>query len=118
MNLDSLQGENIIVVEEFSGNFLLDIMRNQYLLSLGDFSTDSFKDHPEWYLCILFFAVATFFSQIVILNMLIAIMGNTFNMVIERKTEYSMQTKLSLLGQYCQVMRKKDSILSRLIKQK
>ena len=66
----------------------------------------------------MFFAVATFFSQIVILNMLIAIMGNTFNMVIERKAEYSMQTKLSLLGQYCQVMRKQDSIFSKLIKQK
>ena len=62
--------------------------------------------------------MATFFSQIVILNMLIAIMGNTFNMVIERKTEYSMQTKLSLLGQYCQVMRKQDSIFSKLIRQK
>ena len=39
------------------------------------------------------------------LNMLIAIMGNTFSMVIEKKTEYSMHNKLQIMGEYCYVVR-------------
>ena len=92
------------VVEEFTGHFLFDMIRNQYLLSLGDFYTEGYEEHPLWFLCLSFFIGATFFSQIVMLNMLIAIMGNTFSMVIERKAEYSMQTKMSMIGDFKQVL--------------
>ena len=34
------------------------------------------------------------------LNMLIAIMGNTFEMVIEQKALFAMETKLSIMSDY------------------
>ena len=74
------------------------------MLTLGEFTMDGFENHPDgtyMMICYGFFLFATFFSQIIILNMLIAIMGNTFSMVIERKAQYSMQTKLDIMADYC-----------------
>lgn len=56
------------------------------MLGLGDFYTiplqfSDFKD-LEW----IYFIMATFFTQIVFLNMLIAIMGDTFNRITEKKS--------------------------------
>ena len=48
-----------------------------YKVTLGDFSTNSYVGMNKGFLWILFF-LSTFLLQIVFLNMLIAIMGNTF----------------------------------------
>ena len=79
-------------------------MINQYLLSLGEFSSDGFNNHSQWYLCWIFFILATFFTQITMLNMLIAIMGNTFEMVIEKKAIHAMNTKLQIMSDYSNVI--------------
>ena len=47
---------------------------------------------------------ATFFTQITMLNMLIAIMGNTFDMVIEKKAIHAMETKLSIMSDYSPII--------------
>ena len=71
-------------------------LRNQYLLILGDFDNMSFVRSKEGYgdffdngvnrwitienlLVMAYFIGSTFFTQIVILNMLIAIMSATFD---------------------------------------
>ena len=64
---------------------LSDAWINQYLLGLGDFyhlplAFSEFKN-LEW----LFFILSTFATQIVFLNMLIAIMGDTFDRLTEKK---------------------------------
>lgn len=56
------------------------------MLGLGDFYTipmafSDFKD-LEW----VYFILATFLTQIVFLNMLIAIMGDTFDRLTEKKS--------------------------------
>ena len=79
-------------------------MINQYLLSLGEFSSDGFNNHSQKYLCWIFFILATFFTQITMLNMLIAIMGNTFEMVIEKKAIHAMNTKLQIMSDYSNVI--------------
>ena len=38
------------------------------------------------------------------MNMLIAIMGNTFDQVIERRAQYALVTKLSILSEYYYVI--------------
>ena len=64
-------------------------MFNQYLLILGDFGNFKFDkliddgDMAYWYqienmLVIMYFVLSTFMTQIVILNMLVAIMSATF----------------------------------------
>ena len=51
-------------------------------------------------LTILIFIAATFFTQITMLNMLIAIMGDTFEKITEQKTLFATRTKLALLADY------------------
>ena len=97
--------ENSYIVENVTSHFFLDSLYNQYMLSLGEFTMDGFEDHPAVYFCLGFFLFATFFSQIIVLNMLIAIMGNTFSMVIERKAQYAMQTKLQVMSDHAFIRR-------------
>ena len=60
---------------------------NQYMLSLGEFDVDNFgqnqKDPVVWIL----FLLSTFIAQIIFLNMLIAVMGDTFEKVNEVKKQ-------------------------------
>ena len=44
-----------------------------------------------------FFIAATFFTQLTMLNMLIAIMGDSFAFVSENKEKYATKTKLEIL---------------------
>ena len=55
-----------------------------YNLALGEYDTESFKGDHQTILWIIY-AIATFMLQITFLNMLIAIMSNTFDEVLEEK---------------------------------
>ena len=46
------------------------------------------------------FIVATFLTQITILNMLIAIMGDTFGKVTEIKEQAGLKEKINILADY------------------
>ena len=74
------------------------------MLGLGEFFTDGFEDHPQWYLCWIIFLMSTFFTQIVLLNMLIAIMANTFDYIIDRKAQFSLDNKLTIMSEYYNVI--------------
>ena len=74
-----------VVIEPIFGFFFFDLIYNQYMLALGEFATGGFDEHPNKNLTYLLFIFATLFTQVVFLNMLIAIMGNTFDSVMEKK---------------------------------
>ena len=57
-------------------------------------------------MCWFFLIGATFFTQITMLNMLIAIMGNTFDMVIEKKSTFVMKSQLETMSEYSDVITK------------
>ena len=86
--------------------FIWDTMINQYLLSLGDFGNElpGYENHPQSLLVWTLFLVTTFVTQITMLNMLVAIMGNTFDNVIERKSIYAIQMRLNILSDYKNVI--------------
>ena len=88
------------IITSLAGHFMLDAIYSQYLQSLGPEAGEGFDDHPKALLLYLFFIFASFFLTIVFLNMLIAIMGNTFSFVIERKLQYALMTKLSIMSEY------------------
>ena len=52
-----------------------------YLLALGEFDMDGFKEGPNVYFAWFFFLLATFLVLVVFMNMLIAMMGETFGAV-------------------------------------
>ena len=84
--------------------WVFDLMYNQYLLSLGEFGLDNFGDHPQASLVFVFFILATFFSQLTMMNMLIAIMGDSFAKVIENKEVNATKMKLSFLSDMSAVL--------------
>ena len=59
---------------------------------------DNFANQPQSYLCYIFFVMATFITQLTMLNMLIAIMGDTFERVIENRDVNATRTKLELMS--------------------
>ena len=50
---------------------------------IGDYNADGFTLHPNPALCYALFIITVIISQITFLNMLIAIMSDTFEKVIE-----------------------------------
>ena len=64
-------------------------MVSQYLICLGDFDLGGYEEHPQSVIVWVLFCVTTFVTQITMLNMLVAIMGNTFDNVIEKKKLYA-----------------------------
>ena len=86
--------------EPFFENNVLNSLLNQYMLALGEFSTDNFSNNPNSGLAWLLFVGATFVTQITILNMLIAIMGDTFGRVTEVKEQSGLREKIQILADY------------------
>ena len=93
---EPLYGKEPVYTYENHASLLEATIRNQYKLILGDFDNMSFVSSKEGYggffdnetsrwislenlLVLLYFVGSTFFTQIVILNMLIAIMSATFD---------------------------------------
>lgn len=68
--------------ELFTGNNFLMALIYSYKTGLGDFSTDDYKGDSAW-LIWLVFLLSTILIQIILLNLLIAIMGDTFDKVME-----------------------------------
>ena len=84
----------------FGNIWPINLLYNQYMLSLGEFGMDNFDDNPQTHLIYVIFLSATFFTQITFLNMLIALMGDTFGRVIESKERFGLQTKLEIMADY------------------
>ena len=62
---------------------LLDATTNQYILTIGSYDLSNFKAEGKDMMIYVLFIIATFITQITFLNMLIAIMGDTFDRVSE-----------------------------------
>jgi len=63
------------------GNEVFDSFFAQYLVGLGEFEIGNYAEHPAAALNLIFFIFATLFTQIIFMNMLIAIMGETYGRV-------------------------------------
>ena len=93
-----LHNDNIYNSELKDQSFLNAVIYS-FKLSLGDFSTTGYRGNNQgstW----LVFVLATFLLQITFLNMIIAIMANTFEFVMERKQQTSMKERISILADF------------------
>ena len=85
------EAKELPIVPVFVDMPIIDTLITQYLLSLGEFMDMS--DHYEGkqtVLCYIFFILATFFTAVTVLNMLIAIMGKTYDDVYEQKEKHEL----------------------------
>ena len=100
--LNMSRSEDDGVLDEYIGHWVFDVFVNQYLLALGDWSTDNYKYNEEGgdenvILLEILFLCATFFTAVTALNMLIAIMGDTFDKVLAAYESHSREMKLKIL---------------------
>mmetsp|Transcript_26142 Transcript_26142/g.18565 ORF Transcript_26142/g.18565 Transcript_26142/m.18565 type:complete len:109 (+) Transcript_26142:1947-2273(+) len=91
LNRDSLDEDSSLFTESFGYPF--NSVINQYLVGLGDFNTDNYSQENKIMIW-LFFILATFITQITFMNLLIAIMGDTFDRVSEKKEESSYKERI------------------------
>lgn len=77
-----------------------DSVFNQYLIGLGEYNYDSYTTHPAYVLIYIYFIVATLFTQMMFLNMLIAIMSETFNRVSEAKERTALMERTHLYADF------------------
>ena len=96
--LNMNRSPDVAIVDAPFGFWVINMFLNQYLLALGEFNFDNFADNPQAVLCYFFFIMATFVTQLTMLNMLIAIMGDTFARVVENADLNSTKTKLELMA--------------------
>ena len=75
--------------------WVIDSIYNQYLIILGEFPIRSnMMSGPDVGLVMGMFCGATFFTQITMLNMLIAIMSDVFDELMEQRDVKAISTKL------------------------
>lgn len=80
-------------------------MLQQYYTVLGAFENNLFDTSSVGeILATTFFFLTTFLSQITILNMLIAIMGDTYSHHAEEQVVQSKRQKLRLLSEYIDIV--------------
>lgn len=87
------------VVVKRTGNGYFDAFLDIYLLGIGEFEDklEGINNSPNVYLGWFFLIMATFFVLIVFMNMLIAIMGDTFSQVQSIKEENSIMEQANLI---------------------
>jgi hypothetical protein len=78
----------------------------QYLLALGEFHTDNFyhgkgEDAPILW---VFFIISTFLSTVIMLNMMIAIMGETFNTLNAISDQVKLRAKYIVCADYAYLL--------------
>ena len=95
IQLNALMNEESVVVSPIFDQFIIDSTINQYLLILGEFNMDGFENNYNLAICYGVFIVSTFLSQITLLNMLIAIMGDTYDRVQEKRAMLEIKSHIS-----------------------
>ena len=91
LNLNRTEDQSLVTV--IFNNPMVDGLLNQYMLSLGEFAllTDQstgYGNNVETVLIMAMFLGATFFTQITMLNMLVAIMGDTFDRSMDNRIRF------------------------------
>lgn len=75
---------DVVFFDEYVGNNGIDVLISVYLMgAIGTFNSGLFRAglEPDRHYAIIMFLLATFIIQVVFMNMLIAIMGETFENV-------------------------------------
>ena len=80
---------------------LIDVMISMYLLgALGDFDSTAYAQGPDSTRAQIMFLLATFIICVVFMNMLIAIMGDTFGKVSEAQVESGIRERVVLISDH------------------
>lgn len=77
---------------------MIDSIIAVWLLGLGEFDLDnSYSEGPDKFMCWFMFCFATFLILVVFMNMLIAIMGQTYSDVQDESLESGLLEQLNMI---------------------
>jgi hypothetical protein len=87
--------------DSYYGNSVGDVLVSVYLLgALGDFDSGLYSEGPDKYAAMTMFLLALFIIAVVFMNMLIAIMGETFAQVLEGAVESGIREQVVLISDH------------------
>ena len=96
---------NQLIKERF-GLKIIDTLYSQWVLGLGDFEVRDTIDGAEesdksiLVLTWILFILATLASQVVMMNTLIAILGDTFSKIMERREHHAIKAKTEMYADF------------------
>ena len=102
LNLNKDADKESLYDDEIFSDTYSNVLFNQFIQSLGEFNLDNFSKATDtdsgfdW----TFFILSTLFVNLVVFNMIIAIMGDTFDRVFENKQRSILLLKIQVLGEY------------------
>jgi hypothetical protein len=83
------------------GHDVVDVLISVYMMgALGDFDSEIYRAGWDRYAAMAMFLLATFFICVVFMNMLIAIMGETFAQVTEEAEQSGLQEQVVLIADF------------------
>ena len=87
--------------ESYTENPIRDVIISVYMLgALGDFDSQVYRKGYDRYFAVFMFLLATFIISVVFMNMLIAIMGETFGQVQEVSEESGLREQVVLIADH------------------
>ena len=82
------------VIDTHFSSSIVNMALNQYLLLLGEFAIDNNDEGSYVVIVWIIFCLATFISQVIIFNMLIAIMGDSYAKISEMREQAALKEKI------------------------
>jgi hypothetical protein len=95
---DELTGE--VELYSISGDSYFTSIVYVYSTSLGEFNTDDINDHPFRYMYWFLFFGTTIFLMITLLNLIISIMGDSFDRIYDVRKESQLKEICSFISEY------------------
>ena len=98
--------DNTDVIDDYVSNEYLNMMINQYILALGEYDQiDNYNFSVLGSLTWTFFIFASFASTVLVLNMIIAIMSDTYGRVTQSYILHTRTMKLWIMIDYIRLLR-------------
>ncbi|CDW78432.1 wd-40 repeat protein [Stylonychia lemnae] len=91
-NNNSKETQGAVFLQSFQESFIF-----SYRMALGDFQLDGFPQATDQFLIYSLFVICSLFSAVILLNMLVAIMGESFNRVNESSENQIVREHLQLI---------------------
>ena len=107
MNLSRADDADAQLVSPYLHNAYADGIMNQYMLLLGEFNNltaASGESAFETWLVMSMFLLATLFTQVAMLNMLIAVMLDSFDRTMEGRKRFDLENRIHLIRQLAPIM--------------
>jgi hypothetical protein len=90
---------NLTFTKAFEVPFI-DAVLHVYRISLGKFDTVNYTAHPAAKFIWLYFFLATLLTQVMFFNMLIAVLGDTFNRMNLNKAKIALKERAKIYADF------------------